>query len=376
VDAGARRGRAGDPRLDLAVLVVNAGSTSLKLSVVADDGSTKEVESLAQEVDAVAHRVVHGGARFRDPVVVDDEVAEALAELAELAPLHNGPALAALVDARRVLPDVPHVAVFDTAFHATLPEEAAVYAVPRRWREDWGIRRYGFHGLSVQWAAERVTARRLVVCHLGGGCSVTAVLDGRSVETTMGFSPLEGIPMATRSGSIDAEIVVHLLRTGKLGLDDVERTLERESGLLGLSGLSARLEELEQSTEASAGLALEVFAYRTAAAVGAMTVALGGLDALVFTGGVGERSAPTRTNVCARLRFLGVDLDERANAVAEPDADVEVPGSSVRIVVLRAQEDVIAARAARRLLRAGQWPLRRPGGSRVGSGPAAGRSQA
>ena len=360
----------------LRILVVNAGSTSLKLSVVADDGSTKEVESLAQEVDAVAHRVVHGGARFRDPVVVDDEVAEALAELAELAPLHNGPALAALVDARRVLPDVPHVAVFDTAFHATLPEEAAVYAVPRRWREDWGIRRYGFHGLSVQWAAERVTARRLVVCHLGGGCSVTAVLDGRSVETTMGFSPLEGIPMATRSGSIDAEIVVHLLRTGKLGLDDVERTLERESGLLGLSGLSARLEELEQSTEASAGLALEVFAYRTAAAVGAMTVALGGLDALVFTGGVGERSAPTRTNVCARLRFFGVDLDERANAVAEPDADVEVPGSSVRIVVLRAQEDVIAARAARRLLRAGQWPLRRPGGSRVGSGPAAGRSQA
>jgi acetate kinase len=360
----------------LRILVVNAGSTSLKLSVVADDGTAEEVSSLAQDVDAVAHRIVHGGIRFREPVVVDDEVEAALAGLSELAPLHNGPALAALADARRALPDVPHVAVFDTAFHATLPEEAAVYAVPRRWREEWGIRRYGFHGLSVQWAAERVTARRLVVCHLGGGCSVTAVLDGRSVETTMGFSPLEGIPMATRSGSIDAEIVLHLLRTGKLELEEIERALERDSGLLGLSGLSARLEELEASPEASAGLALEVFAYRIAGAVGAGAVALGGLDALVFTGGVGERSAPTRADVCRRLRFLGVVLDERANAGAQPDADIEVPGSTVRVVVLRAREDVIAARAARELLGAGQWPLRRPGGSRVGSGPAAGRSQA
>jgi acetate kinase len=336
-----------------AVLVVNAGSTSLKLSAVAVDGSAEEVVSLdavPAGVEAVVHRVVHGGTRFREPVVIDERVEHGLAELTELAPLHNGPAVAAIEAARRVLPDVPHVAVFDTAFHATTPEEAAVYALPSRWRDEWGIRRFGFHGLSVQWAAERVPVPRLVVCHLGGGCSVTAVRDGRSVETTMGFSPLEGVPMATRSGSIDAEVVLHLLRTGKQELEEVETALERESGLLGLSGTSARVEELERSDTPAARLALAVFAYRVAGAVGTMAVALGGLDALVFTAGVGEGSARVREDVCARLRFLGVELDTEANSAADPDADVAAAASTVRVVVLRAREDVVAARAARALL--------------------------
>jgi acetate kinase len=280
-------------------------------------------------VEAVAHRIVHGGPRFREAVLIDDEVERELAALTELAPLHNAPALAALADARRALPDVPHVAVFDTAFHATIPDEAATYAVPRRWREDWGIRRYGFHGLSVAWAAEQVRVPRLVVCHLGGGCSVTAVLDGRSVDTTMGFSPLEGVPMATRSGSIDPEIVLHLLRGGKLGLEEIEGALERESGLFGLSGVSGHVGELEASEEPPARLALSVFCYRIACAVGAMTAALGGLDALVFTGGVGERSERVRQEVCERLRYLG---------------------DHVRVVVVEAREDVVAARAARELL--------------------------
>ena len=190
------------------VLVVNAGSTSLKLSAVEEDDSAEPVASLAEarSVDAVAHRIVHGGARFREPVVIDDAVRRGLDALTELAPLHNAPALAAVDEARRALPGVPHVAVFDSAFHATLPEEAYTYALPRRWREEWGIRRFGFHGLSVAWAAERVTVPRLVVCHLGGGCSVTAVLDGRSVDTTMGFSPLEGVPMATRPGTMPGSI--------------------------------------------------------------------------------------------------------------------------------------------------------------------------
>jgi acetate kinase len=317
------------------------------------DGSTAVVESfeaLPSDVDAVAHRVVHGGRRFGAATRIDDSAVEELERLSELAPLHNRPALAAICEARRALPDVPHVAVFDTAFHRTIPAEAATYAVPRRWREEWEVRRYGFHGLSVQWAAERVRVPRLVVCHLGGGCSVSAVLDGRSVETTMGFSPLEGVPMATRAGSIDPEIVLYLLRHRFLSPKEIEDALERESGLLGVSGRSARVEELEASDDPDARLALDVFVHRVAGAVGAMAVALGGLDALVFTAGVGENSPSIRERVCERLGFLGVRLDARANALARPDADVGATDSPVRIVVLKAREDLVAARAARELL--------------------------
>jgi acetate kinase len=283
-------------------------------------------------------------------VLLDDEVLARLAELSELAPLHNGAAFSAIDDARRVLPDVPHVAVFDTAFHATIPAEAAAYAVPRRWAEEWGIRRYGFHGLSVQWAAERAAAVRLVVCHLGGGCSVTAVLDGRSVDTTMGFSPLDGVPMATRSGALDPAAVLHVLRDGRLTPAQVEHALERESGLLGLSDLSARVEELERSEDPAAAFALRVFTQRIAGAVAAMAASLGGLDTLAFTGGVGERSALVRSRVCERLGFLGVALDEGVNAHAVPDLDVAAQDSAVRVLVVAAREELVAAREARVLL--------------------------
>lgn len=338
------------------ILVVNAGSTSLKLSIVDGAETTRRIDSFEQAgtgVEAVAHRIVHGGARFHEPVVLDAEVTATLDELAELAPLHNRPALAAVREATRALPRVPHVAVFDTAFHRTIPAEASTYALPARWRNDWGIRRFGFHGLSVQWAAERVRVPRLVVCHLGGGCSVTAVRDGRSVDTTMGFSPLEGVPMATRSGSIDAEIVLHLLRTRKLDLDEIEHALESESGLLGLSGETSRVEELERSSSPAAKLALRVFTHRVAASVASMAASLDGIDALVFTAGTGERSASVRHDVCRRLGFLGVVLDEEANAAAVPDADVGAPSAGVRIVVVRACEDVVAARAAEDVLRTG-----------------------
>jgi acetate kinase len=333
------------------ILVVNAGSTSLKLSIVeGDDASAVSSFDEAGRVDAVAHRVVHGGARFFDPVAIDDGLLKALEEVAELAPLHNNAALSAIREARTALPDTPHVAVFDTGFHRTIPDEASTYALPARWREEWGIRRFGFHGLSVQWASEQVQAARLVVCHLGGGCSVTAVLDGRSVDTTMGYSPLEGVPMATRSGSIDAEIVLHLLRTKTLDLDGIEHALELESGLLGLSGETDRVERLEQSGTREAELALRVFAHRVAGAVAAMTVSLGGLDALVFTAGIGAGSARVRADVCARLPHIGVELDHAANAAAIPDADVGAAGTAVRVVVLEAREDIVAARAAAALL--------------------------
>jgi acetate kinase len=336
----------------LSILVVNAGSTSLKLSVVEDDDSSVDVAALADapdDVAAVAHRVVHGGARFVEPVLIDDVVVGRLEALSELAPLHNVPALKAIDEARRMLLQVPHVAVFDTAFHATIPEVAYTYALPRRWRDEWGIRRYGFHGLSVAWAAERVPVARLVVCHLGGGCSVTAVLDGHSVDTTMGFSPLEGVPMATRSGTIDPEILFYLQRHERVGPDELEQALEHESGLLALGG-SARVEELEASPEPRAELALSVFCYRVAAAVAAMASALGGLDALVFTAGVGEGSALVREQVCGRLGFLGVELDLGENGRAEPDATISAPGSPVQVRVVRAREDIVAARAARDLI--------------------------
>jgi acetate kinase len=316
------------------------------------DSSTwvSTIENAAPDLFAVAHRVVHGGSRFSEPILIDDSVLFELEALRELAPLHNGQALVAIEQARLALPNVPHVAVFDTAFHATMPEDAFVYAVPQRWREQWSIRRYGFHGLSVQWAASRVAVPRLVVCHLGGGCSVTAVLDGRSVDTTMGFSPLDGVPMATRSGAIDAEIVLHLLRTGRLGLAELEHALEYESGLLGLSGVSGRVDELEASPAPAARLALEAFTRRVAGAVAASAASLGGLDALVFTAGVGENSNAVRAAICARLKFIGVELDAERNVSARPDAAIAAPGSRVRVEVIAAREDVVAARAARTLL--------------------------
>ena len=335
----------------LNLLVVNAGSTSLKLSVVDDDDSATPVASLAEapNVDGVVHRVVHGGPHLHEPVVIDDETRAELARAAELAPLHNVPALEALNRARAELPGVPHIAVFDTAFHASIPAEASTYALPSRWREEWGIRRYGFHGLSVAWSAERVPVPRLVVCHLGGGCSVTAVRDGRSVDTTMGFTPLEGVPMATRPGSIDPEILLFLLRHGAESPESLEQALEHESGLLALGG-SDRVEELQASGEPGARLALGVFCYRVAAAVAAMTAALGGLDAVVFTAGIGEGSSFVRERACERLGHLGVRLDPQANGSAQPDSDVAAADSDVRVWVVHAREDVVAARAARTLL--------------------------
>jgi acetate kinase len=287
-------------------------------------------------------------------VTIDDAVVRELEAAVELAPLHNAPALAAIKEARKRLPGLPHVAVFDSAFHATIPPEAATYALPERVREGWGVRRFGFHGLSVQWASERVRVPRLVVCHLGGGCSVTAVRDGRSVDTTMGFTPLEGVPMATRAGSVDPGALLYLLEQ-HLTQEELDRMLEHESGLLGLSGLSGDVRELEASDTPGARLALAVFTYRVATAVGAMAAALGGLDALVFTAGIGENSSSVRTAVCERLGYLGVEIDEEANAAARPDAGqpnagITAPGGSVEVIVLEAREDVVAARAAEQVL--------------------------
>jgi acetate kinase len=345
-----------------AVLVVNAGSTSLKLRLVYEDERVDMVESLeavrASEIDAVGHRVVHGGPRLVEPTLIDDGVRASIAELEAIAPLHNAPALAGIDSASRAFPEVPQFALFDTAFHSTMPAEASTYAIPRIWREEWGIRRYGFHGLSVQWSSERAPELlgrsrdlRLVVCHLGGGCSVTAVRGGRSLETTMGFSPLEGVPMATRSGSVDPGALLHVLRMHGLSVDDVDRALNAESGLEGLSG-GRGLRELEAAPrdDEPAQLALGVYTYRIAGAVAAMTAALGGLDVLVFTAGVGEHSARVRGDVCARLGFLGVELDTELNQRSIQDSDVSTSDSAVPVLVIAAREELVVARAVRALL--------------------------
>jgi acetate kinase len=309
------------------VLVVNAGSTSLKLSVLDDHDRSQPVAGLddAPPVAAVAHRIVHGGERFDEPTLVDDHVADELRALVELAPLHMTPALEELQRARTLFPSTPHVAVFDTAFHRTMPMRATTYALPERFRAR-GIRRFGFHGLSVAWASAQVPVSRLVVCHLGGGCSVTAVLDRHSVDTTMGFTPLEGVPMGTRAGSVDPGALLYLLHHG-VTLDELDAALERESGLTGLAG-SDDVKALLASDEPAARLALEIFAYRVAQAVAAMATALGGLDALVFTGGIGEHAAPVRERIVEQLAFLGAFATH----------------------VVEAREDVVAARAARALV--------------------------
>jgi acetate kinase len=348
-----------------AILVVNAGSTSLKLHLVFEDERTEAVESLAavpaSEVDAVGHRVVHGGADLVEPTLVDDDVRAAIEALEPIAPLHNAPALAGIDAALSAFPDVPHAAVFDTAFHTTIPAEAATYAVPRTWREEWGIRRFGFHGLSVQWCSERARellgearAKRLVVCHLGGGCSVTAVRDGRSVDTSMGFSPLEGVPMASRSGSVDPGVLLYVQRRHGVQLDALDRALNEDSGLMGLSESSGDVRELETTAadDARARLALAVYTYRIAGAVAAMSAALRGLDVVAFTAGVGEHSALVRADICARLGFLGVALDPELNRHSTPDADVATPESAARVLVIAAREELVVARAVRALLRA------------------------
>jgi len=304
------------------VLVVNAGSTSLKLHLVVGDDS-QPVDGFVA-ADAVGHRVVHGGRRFVAPALVDDEVEQAIAALAVLAPLHNRRALDEIRRAREALPAVPQVAVFDTAFHRTMPPEASTYAIPERWREEWDVRRYGFHGISVQWVASQVDAERLVVCHLGGGCSVTAVRDGHSVDTTMGFSPLEGVPMATRSGSVDPGALLYLLREQLLTLDELEQALEHESGLAGLSGGGSG------DVREAAPLALDLFVHRVAGAVAAMAAACGGMDVLAFTGGIGEHASTVRERIVERVRFLG--------------------GFGVEIVPSR--EELVIAAETRRLLQA------------------------
>jgi acetate kinase len=360
------------------VLVVNAGSSSLKLRVL-DRGRSVATHDLPAgvngfdrddlaaflrdvRVDGVGHRVVHGGTRFTQPTLLDQDVVTALQDLTDLAPLHQPKSLAGIDAVGAVLVDVPAVACFDTAFHASLPEAAYTYALPQEWRTRWDVRRYGFHGLSHSYASRRAAelvnrpARdlRVVVCHLGAGASLCAVAAGKSVDTTMGFTPLEGLVMATRSGSVDPGLVLWLQEHVGLSEHQVADALENQSGLLALGGSSDMRELLARAGRGDdrAALAIDVYIHRLAAEVAAMTASLGGLDVLAFTGGVGENAAAIRARAAARLAFLGVGVGS-GNDDAHGDTDISASEASVRTVVVAAREDLEILRGVEAVLASG-----------------------
>lgn len=369
----------------LNILALNAGSATLKYKLLAmpaeevlADGSLDHpggdgIVQAAQEaiercrpqgIDSVGHRLVHGGARFTEPVRVTPEVMEELRGLRELDPLHNPTETAMIETGLRLLPDVPAVAVFDTAFHRTLPETAWRYALPRDMSDRLHLRRYGFHGLSHQYVSGRLLrcldrgpeGTRLIVCHLGSGASVCALQDGLSVDTSMGMTPLEGLVMGTRSGDIDPGLLLYLLRSGAMTPEAVDDLLNHRSGLLGLSGRSGDVRELEQAArggDGNAELALEAFAYRVCKYIGAYAAVLNGVDAVAFTGGIGERSPSMRNRICRRLAYLGLRLDAARNDAARGEpARINADAATVQAWVIPTDEERQIARETHGLLNA------------------------
>ena len=362
------------------VLVVNAGSSSLKVSVVDGDDSTvferdfkadaghfrdSELQAAVRDmenVEAVGHRVVHGGPRYPRSVRIDHHVVDYLASIRDLAPLHMPASLAAIAAVRTLLPRLPAVACFDTAFHSKMPAEASTYAIPIDWRSKYGIRRYGFHGFSHAYASRRAAEilgrpeafLRTITCHLGSGASLAAVFGGRSVDTTMGFTPMEGLVMGTRSGSIDPGLILWLQRHAGMTEPQLTQALDERSGLYGLAGIADMREVLRGVAAGSeqSRLALDVYLHRLRACIAAMASAMNGTDAIVFTGGVGENAAAVRAGAASGLQFLGVEVDAALNERIEGDGDVSTSDATVRTLVVRAREDIEVAREVRRVLAA------------------------
>lgn len=313
------------------------------------------------EIDVVGHRVVQGGQDYSQPVQIDQAVKDTIDQLSALAPNHNPANLEGIEAAEQLLGiEVPQFAVFDTAFHRQLPDAAAIYPVPYAWVEQ-GIRRYGFHGISHQYCAHRAAqllqqdlqALRLIVCHLGNGCSLSAIAQGHSIDTTMGFTPLDGLMMGTRSGAVDPGILIHRMRQENYSVDRLDQELNKESGLKGISGVSADLRQVIKAIEANntqAKLALDIYVHRLRAYIGSMLPSLGGLDALIFTAGVGENSATVRSLACQPFEFLGLKLDPQKNESHPVDQDIAAVDSKVRVLVIHTQEDWAIAQACYRCL--------------------------
>jgi len=362
------------------ILVVNAGSSSLKLRVLdatdavvagadlppprgpEDRPAVAAAVAGLGGVDAVGHRIVHGGTAFLGPVRLDERVIARIASLTSLAPLHQPKALDALDAVSAAIPDVPAVASFDTAFHAAMPEAASTYALPAPWRQRWDLRRYGFHGLSHAYATRRAgellgvpaAELRLVTCHLGAGASLAAVRGGRSVDTTMGFTPLEGLVMATRCGDMDPGLLLWAQETLDLSSAEVADVLTNGSGLFGMTGTSDMrvILDREAAGDAESALALEVYLHRLRGCIARMTASLGGIDALIFTGGVGENGADIRRRTAEPLGYLGVELDVARNGAGPTDREIGAAGAPVRTLVVAAREDLEIAHQTRSVVRA------------------------
>ena len=317
------------------------------------------IVSAPSEIDVVGHRIVHGGKEFEKATAITPEVKSAIARMSVFAPLHNRSELEGIEIIEKRIGEVLQVAVFDTGFHSRLPEPAAVYPGPYEWLAQ-GIRRYGFHGINHQYCAERTAqllgkdlrSLKLVTCHLGNGCSLAAIREGRSVDTTMGFTPLEGLMMGTRSGSVDPGILTYLMRQGQLTGQQLDDLLNTKSGLLGISGISGDMRQIVAAMKdghARAKLAFEIFVHRLQAGIGAMIAVLGGIDALVFTAGIGENSPEVRAAACANFGFLGLKLDPAKNTQSSPDREISRSDSAIRVLIVRAQEDWAIARECWRL---------------------------
>ncbi len=362
------------------VLVFNGGSSSVKLSLFHKgaldtkvplwsqnlainllDASGQEVHELIaahlteakidrNSIICVGHRVVHGGTELQEPHRVNHEVEKTIEKLSELAPVHNPIAMKLIREARKLFPQAEQVAVFDTAFHKTLPPEAYMYAVPFDWFEKHGIRRFGFHGINHAYCAEALheflppakKVRRAISCHLGNGCSLAAIHNGKSVDTTMGFTPLEGLMMGARSGSIDPGIVFYLLEENKFSAEHLDKILNNSSGLLGVSGISKDMQKIQEAKSKGserAQLAFDMFARSVSKGIAAMAAAMGGTDAIVFTGGIGEHSTELRSLVCRQLEFMGVNLDEKLNHDCNDDGLLSIPESKISVLKISAREE-------------------------------------
>lgn len=342
------------------ILVLNAGSSSMKCAVFRWDRlpdslikpiwQTKNAGDLEQAlkqldvaIDCVGHRVVHGGDLFKKSIVITEEVKQQIGKLANLAPLHNRADLEGIEIAQKNFPNTPQIAVFDTAFHQTLPKEASIYPIPFKWTQ-MGIHRFGFHGINYQYCSHRISEifhkipHKMVICHLGSGASLCGVKDGKSVDTTMGFTPLEGLMMGTRSGTIDPGIILHLLK--KFSSDEIAKSLNEQSGLLGVSGISSDMRDIveKKNKNERAKLAFDMYVHRLVGNIGSMVASLGGIEVLVFTGGIGEHEGEIRAEVCERLQFLGIEISEK-DGEQKSDRIISTNASKIKVFVIHAQEE-------------------------------------
>ena len=336
---------------------------SVAVKMVLDALTDKEhgVVASMKEINAVGHRVVHGGEYFASSVIIDDAVKEALQKCCELAPLHNPANLIGIEACEKIMPGVPQVGVFDTAFHQTMPERAYLYAIPYEYYEKYKIRRYGFHGTSHRYVSEEAAKMmdrpydqtKTITCHLGNGGSICAVRNGKSIDTTMGFTPLEGLVMGTRAGDVDAAVVTFLMEKENLTPQEMDTILNKKSGVLGLSGVSSDFRDIEEASEHGnerAEIALDVFAYKVAKRIGAYAAAMNGVDCIVFTAGLGENSASSRRLICDYLGYLGIHIDSYHNSLRGKAIEITTPDSRVRVFVIPTNEELVIARDTKELL--------------------------